>query len=151
MQTIQRNANRLFQDGYRCELVTGDGLFRVFNLDRPESNYTIETRGMKTCECTCFKRFGLCKHLSGLVLLVQAQINSYYLRLHTLRQDFKRFRGGWQEKQYRQAFIDKIENACWELECALGDLTGTAEFYMPRRLVGFVPECEDVTEGRRAA
>lgn len=146
--TILKNANTLFQNGYRIELIAGDGLFRIFNLNKP-SSYTVETRGEKTCECVCFQRYGFCKHCEGVVLLIQSQICSYYLRAELLRAKFKAFRGSWQEKQYRQAFLDKIESVTWELECAMNDLTGSGEFYMPRRLTGYVEEMAVRGEDRR--
>ena len=149
MQTIKKNASNLFESGYRVELIAGDGLFCVFNLCKP-SSYTVETRGAKVCECACFAQHGVCKHTEGITLLIQAQICSYYLRLEQGRAEFRKFRGTWEEKQRFQAFLDKLDNAAFELESALGDLTGTAEFYMPRRLTGYVPEASEQA-GRRVA
>lgn len=146
-QTIRNQADNLWGNSYRVELITGDGLFKVFNLNRPQSSYVVETRdGVKTCECPSFNRWGLCKHERGLVLLIQSQMSSYYLRHQQALQQAKRMRG--EALVHITAYADRLDNAAFELECALGDLIGSGEFYMPRRLVGYVAEAE---EGRKAA
>lgn len=159
MLNIRTIAKTLFEQNYRVEIKPEEncitsagvsaGLFRVFNLDKPESDCIVCTRGEYSCECEGFNRRGVCRHTEGLVLLVQSQICSYYLRKETILASLKKSRGTWEYEEGMTARATLLDHAAWELECALCDLTGSGEFFLPKRLVGYLPE--PVQAERRAA
>ncbi len=151
MTNIKTIAKTLWEQRYRVELKLGDGLFRVFNLDRPESDYTVDTRGGYSCECRGFEQRHVCRHTEGLVLLIQSQICSYNLRKSEILVALKRHRGTVDYLAGQTARVEQLDAASWELECALCDLTGQAEWFMPRRLTGYVPELSELQANRKAA